>query len=74
MTDDLAAIQCVEWATNGPLPVWRFFHLPLGPLQDIFERRRKYGMPVWMSRHPDLNNYIFQVSCRSVSCKAGKPV
>ena len=27
----------------------------------IFERRRKYGVPVWMSRHPDLNDYIYQV-------------
>ncbi|CAN0369266.1 unnamed protein product, partial [Scytosiphon promiscuus] len=29
--------------------------------QDIFERRRKYGVPVWMSRHPELNTYIYQV-------------
>lgn len=29
---------------------------------DIFERRRKYGIPVWMSRHPELNHYICQVS------------
>lgn len=28
---------------------------------DIFERRRKYGVPVWMSRHPELNEYICQV-------------
>jgi len=28
--------------------------------QEIFERRRKYGIPVWMSRHPGLNEYIFQ--------------
>lgn len=25
---------------------------------EIFERRCKYGIPVWMSRHPDLNTYI----------------
>ena len=28
---------------------------------DIFERRRKYGVPVWMSRHPELNGYIHEV-------------
>jgi len=28
---------------------------------DIFERRRKYGLPISMSRHPDLNNYIYQM-------------
>ena len=27
----------------------------------LFERRRKYGIPVWMSRHPDLNTYIVKV-------------
>ncbi|CAM9221434.1 unnamed protein product [Laminaria digitata] len=35
--------------------------------QDIFERRRKYGVPVWMSRHPDLNHYIFQVLLQAKS-------
>ncbi|CAM9259090.1 unnamed protein product, partial [Pylaiella littoralis] len=33
--------------------------------QDIFERRRKYGVPVWMSRHPELNNYIYEVLLRA---------
>ncbi|CAM9153688.1 unnamed protein product [Ascophyllum nodosum] len=33
--------------------------------QAIFERRRKYGVPVWMSRHPDLNDYIYQVLLRT---------
>ncbi|EWM23863.1 mad2 mitotic arrest deficient-like 2 [Nannochloropsis gaditana] len=27
----------------------------------IFERRRKYDVPVFMSRHPDLNLYIHEV-------------
>ncbi|CAM9202921.1 unnamed protein product [Hapterophycus canaliculatus] len=35
--------------------------------QDIFERRRKYGVPVWMSRHPELNSYIYQVLIRTKS-------
>eukprot|EP00741_Cyanophora_paradoxa_P003574 tig00000093_g3472.t1 len=26
--------------------------------RSLFERRRKYGMAVWMSRHPDVNDYI----------------
>ena len=25
---------------------------------DVFERRRKYGVPVWRSRHEGLNQYI----------------
>jgi len=28
---------------------------------NLFERRRKYGMAVWMSRHPQLNTYITKV-------------
>jgi hypothetical protein len=27
----------------------------------FFERRRKYGIPVWMSRQPDLNAFIVKV-------------
>ncbi len=27
----------------------------------MFDRRRKYNMPVFMSRHPDLNTYIVKV-------------
>jgi len=27
----------------------------------LFERRRKYDVPVMMSRHPDLNAYIHEV-------------
>eukprot|EP00752_Nemacystus_decipiens_P003786 g3486.t1 len=34
---------------------------------DIFERRRKYGVPVWMSRHPELNSYIHEVLLRARS-------
>eukprot|EP00903_Cladosiphon_okamuranus_P017527 g16142.t1 len=34
---------------------------------DIFERRRKYGVPVWMSRHPELNSYIYEVLLRTRS-------
>lgn len=34
---------------------------------DIFERRRKYGVPVWMSRHPELNTYIYQVNSFTLS-------
>lgn len=26
--------------------------------REVFEKRRQYGLPVWMSRHPDLNKYI----------------
>jgi len=28
----------------------------------IFERRKEYGVAVWMSRHPELNDCIFEVS------------
>eukprot|EP00611_Tribonema_gayanum_P026878 TRINITY_DN64_c3_g1_i2.p2 TRINITY_DN64_c3_g1~~TRINITY_DN64_c3_g1_i2.p2 ORF type:complete len:175 (+),score=32.34 TRINITY_DN64_c3_g1_i2:1014-1538(+) len=43
-------------------------HAPCGaPLQTcrapraaMFERRRAYEVPVWMSRHPELNEYIAQ--------------
>lgn len=38
-----------------------FFSASPPPEAAIFERRRKYGVPVWMSRHPGLNDYIYQV-------------
>jgi hypothetical protein len=28
---------------------------------ELFERRRKYGTIVWMSRHPEINSYIAEV-------------
>ena len=31
------------------------------PTAGMFERRSKYRIPVWMSRHPDLNSYISKV-------------
>jgi mitotic spindle assembly checkpoint protein MAD2B len=29
--------------------------------EQLFERRAKYEIPVFMSRHPDLNQYIARV-------------
>eukprot|EP00656_Telonema_subtile_P014176 TRINITY_DN17228_c0_g1_i3.p1 TRINITY_DN17228_c0_g1~~TRINITY_DN17228_c0_g1_i3.p1 ORF type:complete len:106 (+),score=24.72 TRINITY_DN17228_c0_g1_i3:75-392(+) len=26
--------------------------------KEVFEKRKRYGIPVWMSRHPELNQYI----------------
>jgi mitotic spindle assembly checkpoint protein MAD2B len=36
-------------------------HLAVFVFIEMFERRRKYEVPVWMSRHPELNEYIYQV-------------
>lgn len=33
------------------------------PVAAVFERRKKYDVPVRMSRHPGLNEYIHQVRC-----------
>ena len=34
------------------------FHRDVYP-EDVFSHAKKYGVPVRMSRHPDLNQYIF---------------
>lgn len=36
----------------------------------IFERRREYGMSVWMSRHPELNDLIHEVRASSRRLRA----
>ncbi|CAN0564148.1 unnamed protein product, partial [Ectocarpus sp. 12 AP-2014] len=48
-------VEFLEAATHSLLHSRRAYP------QDIFERRRKYGVPVWMSRHPELNAYISEV-------------
>ncbi|CBJ29113.1 HORMA domain protein [Ectocarpus siliculosus] len=54
-------VEFLEAATHSLLHSRRAYP------QDIFERRRKYGVPVWMSRHPELNAYISEVLLRAKS-------
>lgn len=47
---------------------------------DIFERRKKYGVPVWYSRHEGLNQYIatfvsqFMIEFAKVGVPHGVPL
>ncbi|CAM9301904.1 unnamed protein product [Ectocarpus sp. 8 AP-2014] len=54
-------VEFLEAATHSLLHSRRAYP------QDIFERRRKYGVQVWMSRHPELNAYISEVLLRAKS-------
>ena len=37
------------------------YFIYIGFCAALFERRKKYGVPVQMSRHPELNSYILSV-------------
>ena len=41
----------------------RSYHRSVYP-SSLFERRRKYNVAVQMSRHPELNDYVFEVRMR----------
>lgn len=48
--------------------------MPLTPepwFAGLFQQRQKYGVPVWASRHPILNNYLGEV-VESISEELGK--
>ncbi|CAN0307252.1 unnamed protein product [Discosporangium mesarthrocarpum] len=50
---------------RGSLPTLKHGCVECAFFLEIFERRRKYDVSVWMSRHPELNDYICQVLSRS---------